>query len=150
MQHISSLIGNGQKFNDFIARGKKVKQWFLGNGYIYTNFGWLHKDWISEGFKLKAIASSGPSPIYEGQYKVVVTIRESWTHEREGREVKEKKSEKYDLTNFNNWLKFLELKRSTTFVPSFIETKPEQVAMIEEPPLPEEPYYNGEGEPTPF
>ena len=58
MQSIGEVLNGRGLFVQYLNAGKKLQFWYLNNGYISTNFGWLHKDWIDQGFKMGAIAAS--------------------------------------------------------------------------------------------
>src|SRR3990167_2660811 len=68
--------------NNISLIGKRVGVWYAKQGIIKTNFGYMHKDWISEAFKRNFIAGTDPS-----QYRLVINYSmQSKTNKRVGRD----------------------------------------------------------------
>ena len=126
MEHISEIMASGKsRIAQIVAVGKKIRKWYVQHGFIYTNFGLVHKDWISEGISQGWISPSGPR--YPNIYSLVVKTQTTTRVKRTGRDVDEFEKTQYDLSPSSAWFSFLETKRA-----AFLEQNKERLAEMRE------------------
>ncbi len=106
---------SNSRFQKFLEIGNNLRKWYLENGYIHTNFGWLHKDWIDMGFQMKAISRGD-----NGMYQIVAFVSEEIETKQMGRRVSMKKIEKLGWSQWSKWLDYVKTKRETTLLPESV------------------------------
>ena len=96
MESIGQIIYKTPKFQEFLEKGKELKKKMLAEGFIKTNFGWMHKDWISEAFKNKWIAGKDPMA-----YRLVInySLENSMQHKGRSQWAEEKESAVLDMVD---------------------------------------------------
>lgn len=110
MQEIKEIINKSHDSKGFKTAAEIIRKEFLVKGYVKTNMGWLHKDWIAKGLDMKAIAfspdySQPPNYLY---FNVKVEVSEYEDNIREGRRVIIVKKEKLTFINYSTWLLWIE------------------------------------------
>jgi len=110
MQTVKEIINKSHDSKGFKTAAEIIRKDFIAKGYVKTNMGWLHKDWIGKGLDMKAIAfspeySQPPDYLY---FNVKVEVNEYEDQVREGRRVMIVKKEKLIFVNYLAWLDWIE------------------------------------------
>lgn len=110
MQEIKEIINKSHDSKGFKTAAEIIRKEFLAKGYVKTNMGWLHKDWIAKGLDMKAIAFSPDysQPPHYLYFNVKVEVSEYEDNIREGRRVIIVKKEKLTFINYFAWLEWIE------------------------------------------
>ncbi len=110
MQTIREIFNTSRDFKGLKETAEIIRKDFSAKGYVRTNMGWLHRDWITKGLEINAI---GFSPEYSQPpgylfFNVKVEATEYEDQVREGRRVTIVKKEKLTFVNYSSWLDWIE------------------------------------------
>jgi|GEM_PF-3502371 len=110
MQTVKEIISKSHDSKGFKTAAEIIRKEFVEKGYVKTNMGWLHRDWIRKGLKMNAIGfspeySQPPGYLY---FNAKVEVNEYEDQVREGRRVMIVKKEKLTFVNYFAWLEWIE------------------------------------------
>lgn len=90
----------------------KIRQEYIEKGYINSNFGWIHKDWIKEAIQTGALGAK-PQVYPDGYhlFTVKVQVETETVVKGVGRTRYEEEKQKMTFKPFSKWLLFIEWKR---------------------------------------
>jgi len=110
MQTIREIINTSRDSKGLKEAAEIIRKEFIAKGYVKTNMGWLHRNWITKGLEMNAIGfspeySQPPSYLF---FNVKVEATEYEDQVREGRRVIIVKKEKLTFVNYSAWLDWIE------------------------------------------
>jgi len=110
MQTVKEIINKSHDLKGFKTAAEIIRKEFVAKGYVKTNMGWLHRDWITKGLSMNAIGfspeySQPPGYLY---FNVKVEVNEYEDQVREGRRIMIVKKEKLTFVNYFAWLEWIE------------------------------------------
>lgn len=112
MQLSSDIVKKYSPSGNIIEASRKIKAEFIERGFVQTNMGWLHKEWLEEGIRTNAIAKNSPNKDDEiKNLSVVPEISEETSYEGIGRQKRETKKRKLTFRQYSKWLLFISWKK---------------------------------------
>jgi len=110
MQAVKEIINITRNPEQIKVSAENIRKEFIAKGYVKTNMGWLHREWIKKGLEMKAI---GFNPDYSQppdylSFNVKIEVSEYEDQVREGRRVIIVKKEKKTFINYSAWLLWIE------------------------------------------
>ena len=118
MQRTGDILAKNSRYQKFLELGRKVREWYKKNGNIGTNFGWLHKEWIDQGFKMGAIVFDVRTSTKDFKiYKILADEKTTTNIDRSQGRPRSKEKTTPDVSQWEKWLKFIQTKREVPLLP---------------------------------